>query len=311
MPSGNLNMLDLAQRTGSDAVIGLVEDVTQYSPEFREFLARPMAGTTYKVSRRVSLPPSGFRNANSGTTSGKSGYVQEIKEMYFLDCLMEVDEAIYKADPREMGDVLADEASGALESAVQTIGSQVWYGTAAGALGYSGLSQQISADAVYAGGTTNTTSAYLVNLDMQGVHFDVGNQGEIALPTWARQQLTKADGTKYFGMVTNLSSYIGLAVASAYSVYRARGIDKTNKLTDALGAAVVEQIPASKLARGRWVWFMNTRARYTLQMSRTAVGQVAAGTGGGEAFAPTPTSLEGLPIIVTDSLVNTETTTAS
>ena len=309
--TGKLTLLDLAQRTGSDATIGLIEDVVTYSPEFELFPVRPIPGISYMLTRRIGLPPSGFRDVNGGVNSGKSQYVQETKQMYFLDAHLEVDEAIVKGDPRQIGDVLTDEATGILESTVLTIGSQVWYGTAASAKGFTGLDQQIADDTVYAGGTANTCSAYLVNLDLKGVHLDVGNDGDISLPEWKKQQLTKEDGTKFMGYVTNLSSYLGLAVASQYSVYRVRGIDATHPLTDQLAAKVLANIPQRAMRRGNWRWFMNTAARWTLQNSRTAIGQVGAGPGGGAAWAPAPTELAGIPITVTDSLLSTETTTAS
>lgn len=305
MPTGNLTLLDLAARTGSDAVVGLIEDATVSAPEFQVVMARPMPGTTYKLTRRTALPPSQFRNVNEAVTAGKSTYVQETKEMYFIDSQLEVDEAIVKADPREIGDVLADEAAGALESTFNLLGSQFYYG--GDAKGFVGLESQISNDTVFAGGTTNTTSAYLVNVGLQGVHFVVGRDGAIEMPEWARQKV----GAGYFAYVSNLSSYVGLQVGSANSVYRVRGITTASSkyLTDALGAACLVNVPLNRRAGLRW--FMNRTAAYTLQASRSAVGQVSAGKGGTPAFAEWPTELQGIPITITDSLVDTETTTAS
>lgn len=301
----NLTFLDLAARTGSDAVVGLIEDVTTSAPEFRTVLARPMPGTTYKLTRRTALPTAAFRDANPASVgSTKSTYVQDLKEMYFLDCQLEVDEAIFKGDSRDIGDILADEAAGALESSFNTLGSQFYYGTSADAKGFAGLSSQLSVDTVYAGGTTNTTSAYLVDISLQGVHFVVGNQGEIALPAWMRQKVAAGN----MAMVSNLSSYIGLNVGHSNAVYRVRGIDTTNKLTDAKGAELLSKIPTRIRSKGTLRWFMNPLAAYTLQNSRAAVGQVAAAAGAWAAF---PTELQGIPIVLTDSLVNTETTTAS
>ena len=111
--------------------------------------------------------------------------------------------------------------------------------------------------------------------------------------------------------VTNLSAYLGLAVNSAYSVWRVRGIDTTHALTDALGAKAYEHVPVSRRQSSNLRWLMNPLAIRTLQVSRSAVGYQAAGAGGGGAFAPMPTELCNVPIILTDSLTNTETTTAS
>lgn len=304
----NLTLLDLAARSGSDALVGLIEDVTTSAPEFRQVLARPMPGTTYKLTRRTALPTAAFRDANpDSVASTKSTYVQDLKQMYFLDCQLEVDEAIVKGDDRQIGDILADEAAGALEAAFNLLGSQFYYGTAADAKGFAGLASQLSVDTVYAGGTSNTTSAYLVDISLQGVHFVVGRDGEIAMPDWMVQKVAAGN----MAHVSNISSYIGLNVGHSNAVYRVRGINASNKLTDALGALLLSKIPSRISGKGTLRWFMNRTAAYTLQLSRSAVGQVDGGARGLPAFAPMPTELQGIPIVLTDSLVNTETTTAS
>lgn len=308
----NLTLLDLAARSGSDAIIGLIEDVTTYAPEFRVVAAKPKAGTTYKLTRRIALPTPAFRDANPASVgSTKSTYVQDLKEMYFLDCQLEVDEMIVKGDDRAIGDILTDESAGALEATFNTLGSQFYYGTSADAKGFAGLSSQLSADTVYAGGTTTTTSAYLVDISDDGVHFVVGNMGEIALPPWMKQKVAAGN----MAYVSNLSSYIGLNVGHSNAVWRVRGIDysaaMTNKLTDAKGAQLLSLVPGRIAAKGTLRWFMNRNAAYSLQLSRSAVGQVDGGVTGLPAFAPMPTELQGVPIVITDSLLNTETTTAS
>jgi len=305
----NLTLLDLAARTGSDALVGLIEDVTTSAPEFRSVLARPMPGTTYKLTRRTALPTAAFRDANpDAVDSTKSTYVQDLKQMYFLDCQLEVDEAIVKGDSREIGDILTDEAAGALEASFNLLGSQFYYGTAADAKGFAGLQSQLSLDTVYAGGTSSTTSAYLVDISLQGVHFVVGNDGEIAMPEWMKQKVAAGN----MAMVSNISSYIGLNVGHSNAVYRVRGINSgSNKLTDAKGAELLSKIPSRIASKGTLRWFMNREAAYALQLSRSAVGQVDGGSRGLPAFAPMPTELQGVPIVLTDSLLNTETTTNS
>lgn len=304
-----LTMLDIAARTNNDTIVGLIEDVTTYSPEFRTFPVRPIPGVTYLVGRRTALPGSGFRSPNEGIAAGKSTYVQELKQCYFLDAQMSVDEAIVGADDRSLGDVLAQEGAGALESAIQTIGSQTYYGTSANAKGFAGLSTQLSVDTVYAGGTTNTTSAYLVDLSLKGVHFVIGKSGALMMPDWMKQQVT--DGTNpYMAWVSNLSAWLGLQVGSAHSVYRVRGISASNKLTDALGAQCLSNVPIAR-RNGNLRWLMNSTAAYALQNSRSAVGYQSAGATGTGAFAPAPTELAGIPIILTDSILSNETTTNS
>jgi len=305
----NLTLLDLAARTGSDALVGLIEDVTTSAPEFRQVLARPVPGTSYKLTRRTALPTSAFRNANPTSLSGtKSTYVQDLKNLYFLDAPLEIDEMIVKGDTREIGDLLADEALGALEACFNTLGSQFYYGTSSDANGFQGLQSQLSLDTVYAGGTANTTSAYLVDVSLPGVHFVVGLDGEIAMPDWTKQKVAAGN----MAHVTNISGYIGLNVGHSNAVYRVRGINTgSNKLTDAKGAELLSKVPSRISSKGTLRWFMNRDAAYALQLSRSAIGQVDGGARGLPAFAPFPTELAGIPITLTDSLLSTETTTNS
>lgn len=313
MPTGNLTLLDLAARSGSDTVAGLIEDVITVAPEFGIIPARPKAGTTYKVTRRTGLPTAAFRDANEGLAASKSTYVQEVRSMYFLDCQLEVDEAIVKGDDRSIGDVLTDEAAGALEAALIAIGSQVWYGTSADAKGFVGVRSAITmgTDNVTCGGTTNTTSAYLVWLDDRGVHLKVGNDGAIDMPAWMTQQVIKSGSgstaKKCIAHVSNISSYLGLSIGSAYSCFAATGIGATlgtNGFTDAKGAALLAKVPLNRRAGLRW--FMNRTAAAQLQYSRSAVGQIDAGAVG-RSYAPMPTECQGFPITITDSIVDTET----
>lgn len=306
-------MLDIAARTGSDEVVGLVEDAVGIAPEVMRLPVRPMRGTTYRVTRRTQDPEGGFRDVNEGIARKKSKYVQEVKSMHFLDVPLEVDEAIVKGDDGSIGDILVSESAGAVRGGFRTIGSQIFYGKNANSKGFVGLESLIEgndAHDITTGGTTNSTSAYLVQVGIQngGVHLTVGNDGDLEMKEWMLQQIVRSNNP-LMAFVSNLSGYIGLAVNSALSVYRVRGIDATNKLTDADGAKLLAKVPVEK--RDNLVWFMNRTAAWTLQDSRSAVGQQNADSGGRGAYPPMPTELQGVPIVVTDSLVDTETAAAA
>lgn len=300
-------LLDLAALNGSDQVVGLIEDVTTYAPEFMTVPAMRKPGTTYKVSRRTALPTAAFRDVNASGTVTKSTYVQEVKEMYFLDVPLQADEAVVKADPRELGEYLALEARGALEAATNHLGSQFYYGTTNDAKGFTGLLAQ-SVGKWPTGGTSNSTSAYLVWLNTQGVSFVVGNDGEISMAPWMKQAIISSTSQK-MAWVSNLSSFIGLQVGSASAVWRVSGITAAAPLTDARGNGLISKVPLAR--RNGLRWFMNRTAAYTLQQSRTGILYNPAGSGGSPAYAPTPTELAGVPITITDSLVDTETNAGS
>jgi hypothetical protein len=319
--NGNLSLLDLVTLQGNDPLTGLIEDVTTYAPEFSQVPVQVKSGITYKIAKRTLLPPSGFRQVNQGIGTSKSAYKQEVKEMFPLDVIINVDELIWKGDDESVGDVLTKEAQGALQSVIITLGAQFYYGTSNDANGFSGLRAQIS-NTVGAGGSTNSTSAYAAWLHPWGVNFPIGRKGEIAMPPFQRQQISVTNpggGTgSFFAWVSNISAFIGLTVGSNFSVWNVGGITthQTSNiydqgLTDSLAALLLSKIPLNR--RQGLVWFMNRTTHFLLQQSRTTIqtgstaGSYQPADGGGRPAWPSPPDmLLGYPIIVTDSITNTE-----
>lgn len=302
-----LTLLDLAKRTNSDPVIGLIEENLKFAPEFVTLPVRPVPGTLYKATLRTAVPTGGFRGANEGIALSSSVYEQKDVPCFFFDVQMQVDEAIVKGDDREIGDVLTDESSGAVEGAMISIGSQVYYGTTSDSKGFAGFVANVDPEMVVdAGGKgNNTTSAWFVFEDLKGVHIPVGNQGAIDMADqWQRQQVGDASGQKkYFAYVNNLSSYIGLNIGSRYSIGRIKNITPDNPLTDKLGAEMLSKFP---IGRQPTRCFINKDAAYYLQVSRSSIGNQVADKGGRGAFSPMPEEIQGIPIQRTDSILSTE-----
>lgn len=296
-----LTLLDIAKRTGSDPVVGLIEEVLTVAPEFRTIPVRPIKGTSYHATFRTGLPGSGFRSANSGVSLGNSSYEQRIVPCYFMDCQMQVDEAIVKADPGEQGNILADEGVAAVQSSFITIGKQVYDGISADAKGFGGFFANVDSsmvvDAAGTGSAVDTAWAIFED-DKQGVHFPLGNNGALALGEWMKQQVKDADGKAYMAFVNNLSAWLGLNLTTKYSIGCVKNITSAKPLTDALGAELVAKF---KVGNKPTRWLMSRNAKFLLQKSRTAT----LGTGDkgrGDAFAQSPTHLADIPIVETDSI---------
>jgi hypothetical protein len=319
MPTGNLSLFDLFALQRDDPIVGLIEDVTTLAPEFDVVSATARPGTWYEIVRRVALPTAGFRNVNAGSARGKSWYRKDLKEMFYLDAPINLDEAVQQGGDNSVGDAFTLESQGAMRQAMITLGAQFYYGRSNDAKGFYGLRDQVS-QAIAAGGTTNTTSAYLCWMDTQGVRFDVGNNGTLSMRPPFRQQITdSADSTKtYFAWVSNLSCWIGLTVGSDKAVFAVTGIDSgsTNVLTDSIAQQVISLIPIAR--RQNLHWFLNRTSQYSLQKSRTTVNLSGAWNGGAAfstqpadadgrpAWSPLPDNLCGYPITLTDSITNTE-----
>lgn len=329
-----LTLLDIAKRNGSDAEIGLIEDVITFAPEVGVLPVRPISGVSYKATLRTAYPTSAFRAVGAGVAPGKSGYLQKLSECFFIDGQLQVDEALPDSEDRSVGDVLADEASGQMAGVCVTLGAQFYYGTAADANGFVGIRSFVGSSAdlsLSASGTgADTTTAYLVYIDTQGVHFvagrtaaprtgsaeEVGDPLIISPPfrlgSWAKQQVAVGTaGAVQMAHVNNISGWLGLSYGSRYSAFSVRNIDLGNSttfLTDTLGNKLLSLVPLRIRNSGRLRWFMNRNAAYSLQASRlpsTIVGMV----GAGGIFPDLPKELGGIPITVTDSITTTETNT--
>src|SRR6056297_2890560 len=145
----NITLLDLAARTDSDPVVGLIEQVLTSAPEMQTLPIRTITGTSYKATLRTALPGSGigvFRDVNEGVETGSSTYTQKTIETYFMDKQLEVDEAIVKGQPYNIGDILMDELEGALRDCFIQLSNQFYRGTDVSSKGFSGLPTFLNTD---------------------------------------------------------------------------------------------------------------------------------------------------------------------
>lgn len=305
-----ITLADLAARSGCDTTVGLIEEVTTVAPEINVLPARTVRGSSYYVGRRTAIPTGGFRDINEGRPVEKSTYVRDVKSLHFFDLQMQLDEAAVIADDRSLGDLLADEATGAAKGAGITIGKQLYYGVNADAKGFIGLHAQYAEQLSASSDASNTTTAFLVWPNVQGVHWVVGNDGELAWSGWTKQRVTLGAGNHLMSWVGNFRTMLGLNVGSDKSVYRIKGISSASSakyLTDGLGWELYHKVPIDR--RNQCFWLMNSLAVSTLQKSRSSIGNVPANTGGSPAFSGYPDTLAGRPIVVTDMITSTENST--
>lgn len=310
-------MLDIAKRSGNDAVVGLIEANIRHAPEAELFPFRTIRGTSYKTGIRTGLPTVGFRNANEGQTPGKSTFEQKVIEAFIFGGQIEVDKAVADADEKGAESVKADEASGVTMASMRAIGSQIWYGVTQDSKGFPGLKAftpkgglTINNDAlcVDATGTTANTasSVYAVKFGEKDLTLIGGNDSAFTLGDWVTQQITNPDGKKLTAYVNGLAAWIGLQIGHENCVRRICNLTaETGKgLTDLLLADMLETFPVGFVPDAI---FYSRRSRKQLQRSRSVVLQ---GSGKNRpdqpALAPLPTEYEGIPLIVTESIGNTD-----
>lgn len=309
MPQANL--LDISRLNGNDALVGLIEENQTHAPDVMALPARTIRGTSYRIGVRKTLPGVSFRTANGGTIYTKSEFENRLVECFILSGNIRADVAVAAAYEDGPDAWKAIEASGVMKQALIELGSQLYYGTDVDANGFPGLqaihtaysatlSEPLTVDA---GGTTASTgsSVYGVKFGPQDVQMIFGQGLPFELGEWMEQMVNDGTpGQDYRAHVNSLNAWVGLQVGSVFSVGRLRDLteDSGKGLTDSLLADLLAKYPVGHRPDA---WFMNRRSLRQLQASRSVVAANA-----GVSLAPVPTESNGIPIIVTDSITNTE-----
>jgi len=309
-------LLDIQKLNGNDESVGLIEENLQFAPEIAAMPFRTIRGTSYKTGVRTAYPTTGFRAANSGFTPSKSTFVDRLIECYIFGGSVQADKAV--ADAYEAGAAAWQmiEASGTAKSAMLNLGKQVFYGVTQDSLGFPGLkaatpfgdeTAQGDPLTVNAGGTTATTasSVYAVKFGVQDVTLVGGQSRAFELGDWRIQNVTISD-KEMEAYVANLTSWIGLQVGNENAVRRICNLteDSDKGLTDALMAQLEATFPIGYTPDA---YIMSRRSRRQLQTSRTVTlfGQ-GKNRPDQSLVAPLPTEYNGVPIITTDSILNTD-----
>jgi hypothetical protein len=304
-----LTLLDIAKVSGQDTTVGLIEENLNIAPEVKMFPMRTISGTSFSTVQRVTLASPAFRLPNEGTEPKKSVYANKLVQTYYFDGQLEMDVAIAAADDQGEAHALALEADGIMQGALLKLGSQIWYGTGSGGdtKGFPGAVSVVdSAYVVDAAGTTATTgsSVYGVKLGSNQVTLVGGNNSVFSVGEWTKQYITRSS-KELQAWKNSIQGYVGCQWVNKNSVCRIKKLtaDSGKGLTDALAADLIALLPANVVPD---YWFMTRRSRRQLQASRATATN---NDSGAVQYPPTPTEMAGIPIVVTDSLLNTESLT--
>ena len=300
-------LLDVVKRNGTDAVVGLIEEAGQATPEVMLGGARTIAGLNYKTRVRLSLPTVGFRQVNQGTAVSKSTTEQRLIECFLMNPQFEVDQAAADAAEDGAGAYLAEEALGMTQAAFQSLGVAFFYGADASfgkTDAFPGLLQGYDSTNMVldAGGSTARTSVWLVRWGLQDVRWVLGNGGEARVTDPEKVRLTDDSGNPYTGYRQELYLRPGLQFGSVFSAVRIKnvGTDAGKGLTDDLIDEAMALFPAG---RPPTACYMTRRSRRQWKNSRTATSPTGAP-------APWPDTIDGpegqIPVHSTDSISQAE-----
>jgi hypothetical protein len=123
---------------------------------------------------------------------------------------------------------------------------------------------------------------------------------------WRKQTITRSS-KEMTAYKNSLEGWVGAAFYSKYAVGRIKKLttDSGKGLTDSLLAQLFAAFPVGVKPTHL---FMSRRSRQQLQISRTVTLQGSGTSRPNQAtVAPIPTEYDGVPIIATDSILNTET----
>lgn len=273
--------------------------------------ALPMApssnGTVHKWTKEVQAPVVGFRSVNVGRDMDHSVDQEVTADLTALDWTAVCDVLAAKAWRRGQTDYLERQALRHFRAALFKYETQLFNGQLGGdAAGFEGFRDASTIDAtadpmvVSAGGAgAACSSVYAIRAgeaDVTGVYKGDGTPIEIGDTSTQLIEDQSDPAKKFNAYVTPGEAWIGLQVASAYSIGRIANLSTANGLTDDLIYELDSRFPAGRKPTH---YAMSRRSQEQLRKSRTATTTTGVP-------APTPDTVAGKPIVVSDAVLNTE-----
>lgn len=297
-----------------------VSDLLKASPLVAALQFEPSSnGTTHKYVKETGAPVVGFRAPNAGRDMDSSDDTAVSVDLKAIDFTYAVDVLVANAWRKGREAYLGREGTRHAAAAVMTFEKQLINGTigasdsaaaSGSAAGFAGfrdagtINAVADAMVVNAGGTTADTasSVYAIRLGenaVRGVYkgdspaFELG---ETSIVPWTVNPGT--DNKTFSAYYTPGFAWLGLQVGCAYDLGRICNLtnDSGKGLTDLLLSQLLEKFP---IGYGPTHFIMSRRSRGQLQRSRTTYSPTGQP-------APLPTEYEGIPIITSDAVSNTE-----
>lgn len=305
------DLLALADCVGDalDLSGGEVSNLKESAPLIARLPAIPSSnGDTHKYVTYTQSPVSAFRSPNAGKAFDHSVDAVVTVTLKLIDASWAVDKAI--ADRWRQGGpdaLIAREGMRHIGNALWKLEQQTIYGTGADAAGFAALADNAALDAaadamvIDAGGTTASTasSCYLLRVDPEEVAFVYAGDGPvIQLGDTTIQDIVDGSGDHFPVYYTPACLWVGFQIGGAYSAARIASLteDSGKGLTDDLLSQGFKLFPAGRPPN---LIVTNSRSLYQLQASRTATNATGAP-------APWPSEWNGIPILRTDAITETE-----
>jgi hypothetical protein len=334
---GVITTLELAKLNCGDTTRGFVEEHAGAIPEMMRFPAEQLGPGEWKYETliRNGYPVADFHDIGQGHQNSKSTWKSEIFECYPFGGRVEVNKLL--ADNNKRGGaagLFAAEASGIALSGMFRIAQQIYYGRGgASNKGFPGLKNFTAFGTTYTdpltgkvyslniNGSTGATagtgsSVYFIKFNSQpagqipdGVTLTYGTGSVFALEDPIIETITDPnDSTRKIRVyASDLQGFAGLIIPTQHSVRRIGNLssDSNKGLTWTLMDTAWQSWPQGIKPDAI---MMSARSQKQLQDDSTVVNNVT--PGGRTAAQPTkaalPTEFNGVPIVVTDAISDTE-----
>ena len=323
-------IIDLITNAGQvDVTKGIVEEALKAAPEMAFFDSDVVPGTTIATLARTTLPTVAFRNIGDPVSSSRSQYAERTATLKMLSGRAEITDAEVKKNPLLTKDEqCVAEAIAVLAASFQHLGRQIWYGTGADAKGFAGATSLVDASMVTraGNGTSNAnTSVWFVGNGVKtkcGIVFSKNSgilsekdvefiRGDVQI----KETVTIGGTDKSIvvgvepGWIGDLTSFAALLVSNIHTLARLCNVTTTTGLNDDMLADSVDAYMQANDGAKPDAIFMSYAARRMLRKSRNL--SVDAVTDTLNRYAAIPMDHDGIPIIATNALINTEETVAA
>lgn len=303
MANEYLTMLDVAVLNGDSNVVPMIEKDVVIAPEVAKYHALPIDGVSFDSVVRTALPSTDYTDVGNGVDSSKSKYEKKTFECKYRDGQMIVPKSVALAHKLGEADLLSKEVDGMIKAAIRKIGRVTIYGpqTPGSSKGFPGALQVTDSTMVVdAGGTTDDlcSSVYGILFGPEWMSIIFGNKRVLTPGEWKEGSVAGANNKNITAWLNALEGWEGVSWQNPYCVGRIKKITKeTGKMmTDSYGYDLLELFQATHGEKPHAL-LMTPRSQAQLRKSRVTTNN---------ATPLLPTDIDGVPIIVTNSIVNTE-----
>lgn len=304
--------VELAKLNSADDFTGLIEENQNVAPELNLLPAFTIKGTSFTTLLRKTVPSGAFKKRGAGVALGTTSFEPALVQCFPYENPLRETVDVAAAYRRGQAAFLALVGSGAVKGAFELIGKALYYGARSyggGTDAHPGLLDMYDATnmVVDAGGTTASTgsSAWFLkfgNAEDGNISYVFGNDRVLTLGEWFKQLATISTGKEAMCHVNSLAGDIGVQLTNVKAACRIKKLteDAGKGMTDALAYSALSKMPANMMPD---VALMTRRSVGQLRVSRAAVTGIPADN------VAWPTTVAGVRIVETDSILNTEALT--